>query len=333
MPLSKFPRINLAHLPTPVEPLDRLSEALGGPRIFVKRDDCTGLATGGNKTRKLEFLLADALDQGCDTVLTQGGLQSNHARQTAAAAAKLGLKCELFLEEVEGVPTKDYDRSGNLLLNSILGAVIHRFPPDAPLGDLMDRRAQDIQLQGGRPYVIPRGGSNGIGALGYVDCALEISRQCEGEGLEFDYIVLATGSAGTQAGLLAGLELCGSETKVIGINVSATENAQKAKLKLVADACFSLLDIAPLTPDQFVCDDRFLAPGYGIPNDGTLEAIRNLARCEALLLDPVYTGKGMAGLIACADEGFFTSDDTILFLHTGGNTALFAYESVLQNPQ
>jgi len=330
MPLSRFPRINLAHLPTPLEPMDRLSEALGGPRIFVKRDDCTGLATGGNKTRKLEFLLADAIHQGCDTVLTLGGLQSNHARQTAAAAAKMGLKCELFLEAVEGVPEKDYDSNGNMLLDRILGPVIHRFTPGAPLADLMATRAESIRSEGGRPYAIPGGGSNGIGALGYVDCILEIARQSQRQSVTFDYIVLPTGSAGTQAGLLAGLELCGSETRVIGINVSASEKDQKDKLKPVADECFGLLDLAPPQKDQFVCDDRFLTPGYGIPNDGTLDAIRTLARSEALLLDPVYTGKGMAGLIGRVREGYFSKDDTVLFLHTGGSAALFAYESLLR---
>ena len=327
--LASFPRLPLAHLPTPLEPLDNLTKALGGPQIFIKRDDCTGLATGGNKTRKLEFLMGEARDKDCDIVLTAGGLQSNHARQTAAAAARCGLDCELFLEAVPGTPKEDYDRNGNLLLDRLLGAVVHRCPGDGSLLTRMAARAEALRSDGRKPYVVPVGGSNGVGALGYVDCAQELLQQAEARGLAFSHLVMATGSGGTQAGLLAGLQAGGSTASLIGINVSASEADQKAKLRPILEETFHLLDLV-LPPESAVtCNGGYYQPGYGIPNEKTLAALRLLAETEAILLDPVYTGKAMTGLIAMIREGRFTPNDKVVFLHTGGAAGLFAYETLL----
>lgn len=327
--LSSFPRVSLAHLPTPLEPLETLTAALGGPQIFIKRDDCTGLATGGNKTRKLEFLMGDAREKDADIVLTAGGLQSNHARQTAAAAARCGLDCELFLEAVPGTPQDDYDRNGNLLLDRLLGAVVHRCPGDGSLLARMAERAETLCSDGRRPYVVPVGGSNGIGALGYVDCALELLQQAEARDLEISHLVMATGSGGTQAGLLAGLQAGGSAASLIGINVSASEADQKAKLQPILAETFSLMGLAEPSEASVICDGGYYQPGYGIPNEKTLAALRLLAEKEAILLDPVYTGKAMAGLIAMIQQGRFTSADKVVFLHTGGAAGLFAYETLL----
>ncbi len=327
--LSSFSRIPLAHLPTPLEPLERLSKTLGGPQLYIKRDDCTGLATGGNKTRKLEFLMGDALGKGADIVLTAGGLQSNHARQTAAAAARCGLACELFLEAVPGTPAQDYDRNGNLLLDRMLGAAVHRCPSDGSLLENMAARAEELHAEGRKPYVVPVGGSNGIGALGYVDCALELLEQASDSDLEISHIVMATGSGGTQAGLLAGLRAAGSETSLIGINVSASEADQKAKLQPVLEEAFALLDLASPPEAAVICDGGHYLPGYGIPSEATLAAVKLVAETEAILLDPVYTGKAMAGLIAMIRAGELTRRDKVVFLHTGGAAGLFAYETLL----
>lgn len=327
--LTSFPRLPLAHLPTPLEPLDKLAKALGGPQIFIKRDDCTGLATGGNKTRKLEFLMGEARAQDCDIVLTAGGLQSNHARQTAAAAARCGLDCELFLEAVPGTPQDDYDRNGNLLLDRLLGAELHRCPGDGSLLARMAARAEALRGDGRRPYVVPVGGSNGIGALGYVDCAQELLQQAEARGLEFSHLVMATGSGGTQAGLLAGLQAGGSAASLIGINVSASEADQKAKLRPVLAETFSLLGLTEPPESALICDGGYYQPGYGIPNEKTLAALRLVAETEAILLDPVYTGKAMAGLIDMIGQGRFTPNDKVVFLHSGGAAGLFAYETLL----
>lgn len=327
--LSSFPRVSLAHLPTPLEPLDRLSARLGGPQIFIKRDDCTGLATGGNKTRKLEFLMGDAQAKDCDIVLTAGGLQSNHARQTAAAAARCGLDCELFLEAVPGTPEQDYDRNGNLLLDRLLGAAVHRCPGDGSLLSRMAARAEELRRDGRRPYVVPVGGSSAVGALGYVDCALELQQQAEARELEFSHLIMATGSGGTQAGLLAGLQAGGSGASLVGINVSAGEADQKAKLQPILEDTFQLLGLTPPPESAVICDGGHYLPGYGIPSEATLAAVKLLAETEAVLLDPVYTGKAMAGLIAMIGQGRFSPRDKVVFLHTGGATGLFAYESIL----
>ncbi|MEE4660494.1 MAG: D-cysteine desulfhydrase [Halieaceae bacterium] len=330
MHLSRFPRIKLAHLPTPIEPLPRLSGALGGPQIFVKRDDCTGLATGGNKTRKLEFLMAEALAQGADTVITQGAVQSNHARQTAAAAARLGLDCELLFENRISEPDQAYLQSGNVLLDRLFNARLHHFPGGTDMNAAMAERAAALQAEGKRCYVIPGGGSNPVGALGYVNAALELLAQANDMQLRIDCVVHATGSAGTQAGLVAGLRATHSGIPVLGIGVNAPRDVQEERVfKLAcqtaeligAEGCVARSDITAN------CD--YIGDGYGIPTEGMRAAVLDLARHEGMLFDPVYSGKGLAGMIDLIRKGYFTPEQNILFLHTGGSAALFGYGDAL----
>jgi L-cysteate sulfo-lyase len=295
MKLSRFPRIRITHAPTPLEPMPRLTELLSGPNLWVKRDDCTGLASGGNKTRKLEYLMAEALAQKADVVLTQGATQSNHARQTAAIAAKLGMDCEILLEDRTQISAADYRESGNVLLDRLLGASLHHFPGGTDMEAALAARAEELRAQGRRPYAIPGGGSNPVGALGYVTCALELVEQANSLGLDIDCLVHATGSAGTQAGLVAGLAGCRSLIPVL------------ARERVVAN-----------------CD--YVGAGYGLPTDGMLEALKIAARTEGLLLDPVYSGKGMAGLIDLIRKGHFRKGQNVVFVHTGGAVGLFGYE-------
>lgn len=323
--LAQHPRMPLAHTPTPLEYMSRLTDYLKGPSIYIKRDDCTGLATGGNKTRKLEFLLGEALQQECDTLVTVGGLQSNHARQTAAAAARAGLRCELLLQDISGTPEGNYDYNGNLLLNELLGARVHRYPADAFMHEELDRYMEVLRSRGVKPYAVPLGGSNAIGALGYVVAVQELLQQCVAIGITPSQIVLATGSAGTQAGVLAGLAAARSEAKVIGINVSTSATAQARKVRVLLDDTCQLLGIEPPEDEVIVCDDRFYKPGYGVPNPEMIQAVHLLAEKEGLLLDPVYTGKAMAGLLDLVLSGEIDADSTTVFLHTGGSTGLFAY--------
>jgi D-cysteine desulfhydrase/L-cysteate sulfo-lyase len=323
--LEAFPRVALAHLPTPLEPMPRLSNYLKGARLFVKRDDCTGLATGGNKTRKLEFLLGDALAQGCDTLVTVGGLQSNHARQTAAAAARAGLHCELLLQEIAGVPEGNYDYNGNLLLDELLGAVVHRFDDTVFLHEELDAFCERLSLQGRSPYAVPLGGSNALGALGYVVAVQELLQQCLEANITPDHIVLASGSAGTQAGVLAGLAAARAETRVIGINVGASEATQTPKVRRLLHETCALLGIDAPDDAAIICNDGYYAPGYGIPNREMVQAVRLVAELEGLMLDPVYSGKAMAGLIDLIHSGALEPGDTTIFLHTGGSAGLFAY--------
>ncbi|MFO1079576.1 MAG: D-cysteine desulfhydrase [Reyranellaceae bacterium] len=327
--LGRFPRVRLAHLPTPLEPLTRLSERLGGPRLWIKRDDCTGLATGGNKTRKLEYLVADALAQGADTLITVGALQSNHARQTAAAATRLGLKCVLVLEERQTQPTEVYRHNGNLLLDRLLGATLKRVPRDTPLVDAAERAAEEVRRAGGRPYVMPAGGSTPVGALGYVGCALELLQQANDQGLRIDHVVHATGSSGTQAGLLAGFEGARSGVKVLGVTVGRPKASQEHNVAQLLDRTWAHLGLAGEAPhDAVAADDSYVGEAYGVPTPGMIEAVRLLAETEGVLLDPVYSGKAMAGLIDLVRRGRFGRDETVVFIHTGGQAGLFAYEPV-----
>jgi len=323
--LAQHPRLPLAHTPTPLEFLSRLTDYLQGPAIFIKRDDCTGLATGGNKTRKLEFLVGAAVKEGCDSLVTVGGLQSNHARQTAAAAAKAGLGCDLLLQEVPNAPEGNYDYNGNLLLNNLLGARVHRFPRDAFMKEELASFVEQQREQGRKPYAVPLGGSNAVGALGYAVAVQELIAQCVELGIAPTHIVLATGSGGTQAGVLAGLAAANSDVRVIGINVSATEVHQRKKVQqLTAQTC-ELLGVDSPNEDAVVCDDHYYLPGYGVPNDGMVHAVRLLAEKEGVLLDPVYTGKAMAGLLDLVHKGDIAESSTVVFLHTGGSSGLFAY--------
>ena len=323
------PKIQLGHWPTPLEPLLRINEMHKGPELWVKRDDCSGLAFGGNKTRKLEYLLGDAQLKGATTLLTAGGLQSNHARQTAAAAARVGLGCELFLEHVLGVSEKDYNHSGNLLLDQLLGARLHRLPAGQDLDAAMALRAQTLDALGQVPYVMPVGGSNVIGSMGYVECGLELAQQIQRQQLSFDAIVLATGSAGTQAGLLAGLALAGIDIPVLGITVSRASSEQCEKVLTLLHQVQESLQQTKLNADHVICFDQYYGSGYGDPTPAMIEAVRLAASLEGLLLDPVYSGKAFAGLLDLVRHGYFDTSERILFLHTGGAPGLFAYSECL----
>lgn len=326
---SQFPRVDLCHQPTAIEAMPRLSQALGGPRLFIKRDDCTGLATGGNKTRKLEFLVGEAIRQNADMLVTQGAVQSNHVRQTAAAACKFGLKCHVLLER--RVPDRDasYEETGNVLLDNVFGAT-HEF---RPAGLDMNAQAQAVtdtmRAQGHRPYFIPGGGSNEIGALGYANCAQEIADQTNASGQSFDWLVMGTGSTGTQAGLVAGFHAIGHALPVMGISVRQPRERQMNAVHGLTQKTLTKLGSDGIALSKIVVDDGYVGQGYGIPAESTMEAIHLTARQEGVLLDPVYSAKGMAGLIGLARNGFFKPTDNVLFLHTGGATALFAYQEQL----
>ena len=326
MHLARFPRIKLAHLPTPLEYLPRLSEHLGGPKIYVKRDDCTGLASGGNKTRKLEFLLADARQQGADTVITQGAVQSNHARQTAAAAARLGMACELLFENRIADPSEIYLNSGNVFLDHLLGANTRHYPGGTDMNAAMEEVAAEVRSRGAVPYIIPGGGSNPVGALGYVDCALELLQQANQMQLHIDCVVHATGSAGTQAGLVAGLRATHSDIPVLGIGVNAPKDIQEERVYKLAGATAALIGAANcVRREDVVANCDYIGAGYGVPTDGMREALVLLARLEGLLFDPVYSGKALAGLIDLVQQRHFRAEQNIVFLHTGGSVGLFGY--------
>lgn len=329
MDLSRFPRLRFAHLPTPLEPMENLSRALGGPALWIKRDDCTGLATGGNKTRKLEFLMADALEQGCDTVITQGATQSNHARQTVAIASKLGMACHILLEDRTGSDDANYNGNGNVLLDRLLGGHLGKRPGGTDMDAEMAALADDLRGQGRRPYVIPGGGSNEVGALGYVDAAAEILEQAAAMGLEIDHVVHATGSTGTQAGLVTGLQAHRSTAALLGIGVRAPRQAQEDNVfKLAQRVCRHLGEPDMVRREHVVANCDYVGAGYGLPTEGMVEAVTMVARLEAILLDPVYAGKGMAGLIDLVRKGHFRKDETVVFVHTGGSAALFGYPHV-----
>ncbi|MDD9729805.1 D-cysteine desulfhydrase [Mameliella sp. AT18] len=326
MNLAKFPRVRLAHLPTPLEPLPRLTEFLGGPEIWIKRDDCTGLSTGGNKTRKLEFLMAEALEQRADVVLTQGATQSNHARQTAAAAAKLGMECHILLEDRTGYNHENYRYNGNVLLDVLHGASIEHRGPDLDMNAEMEAVAETMREHGRRAYTIPGGGSNATGALGYVNCALEMLNQFVETGLRVDHIVHATGSAGTQAGLITGLSAMNAGIPLLGIGVRAPKAKQEENVfNLAVKTAEKLGCPGVVAREDVVANTDYVGDGYGIPAESTLEAIDLFARHEAILLDPVYSAKGAAGLIDLIRQGHFNSNERVVFLHTGGAIGLTGY--------
>ena len=335
MHFARFSPVRFAHLPTPFEPLPGLSEHLkradgGGPALWIKRDDCTGLAGGGNKTRKLEFLLGDALTHDADTLVTQGAVQSNHVRQTAAAAARFGLKCEIILEARTGSNAVDYNRSGNVLLDELLGARIRTVAGGTDMNAQLALVAAEVTASGGRPYIIPGGGSNAVGALGYAECALELVAQANEAGREIDRIVTATGSAGTHAGLVAGLAVMGADIPVLGIGVRAPKEIQEANVFRLAQETAALLGHPErVSRDMVVADCDYVGAGYGLIDAAVIDALKTIARSDAILLDPVYTGKAMKGLIALAKAGAFDGE-TVVFLHTGGAQGLFGYQSELE---
>jgi len=326
--LARFdlPRFALAHTPTPLEPLDRLRRHLGcGARLYVKRDDCTGLALGGNKTRKLEFLIGDALAQGATAVISEGGLQSNHVRQTAAAAARAGLACHLVLDHRVPVDTEIYRANGNLLLDRVLGASVHLCAKSEARAAKMLALADELRRRGERPYLIPTGGSNEVGALGYVAALLELQQQAAAAGLSIDRIVSASSSGGTQSGLLVGKALCGAAAKVSGVDVDGDPEKMVSEVRRIAALCAPKVGVDParLAPPDIL--RGHCGPGYGVVTPAMQEAVGLLATLEGIVLDPVYTGKGMAGLIALLRSGEIGAGETVVFLHTGGAPALFAY--------
>ncbi|MEQ9772427.1 D-cysteine desulfhydrase [Pectobacterium jejuense] len=332
MHLARFPRLSLGHFPTPLEALPNLSAYLGGPTIYIKRDDATGLATGGNKTRKLEFLLADAQQQGADIIITQGATQSNHVRQTIAAATKLGLKTKVLLEKRVEDYGEDYQRSGNVLLAHLLGGeIVDHLPAGTDMQQAMETLAESLRKEGLKPYVIPGGGSSPVGALGYVACAEELLFQSSQQRLRIDHIVHATGSTGTQAGLVTGLAATHSQIPLLGISVRAPKAKQEENVYALAQRTLQLLGIPGELPRSAVqVNSDYVGKGYGIPTEGTLEALRLLAQLEGILLDPVYSGKGMAGLIDLIRQGHFRVDENIVFIHTGGSAGLFGYRQLFE---
>ena len=316
-------QVELGFFPTPLHPLPRFSEALGGPEIWIKRDDQTGLATGGNKTRKLRLLVADALTQGADTLITAGAVQSNHCRQTAAAAAQFGLKCHLVLRGPS--PAR---ANGNLLLDLLLGAQVH-FVEDKTAGQaFMSALGEELQDGGYRPYLIPYGGSNALGAAAYALAVRELMAQMAG--MTFDAVVFATSSGGTQAGLVAGARLFGLHAQIVGISVDEPASILAPRVARLAEAALDLLgEPGRVTADEIVVDDRFRGGGYAVVGDLERDAIRTLARTEGILLDPVYTGRAFGGLLALIREGRWQQGQRVLFWHTGGIPALFAFADVL----
>jgi len=330
MDLSPFPRVSLSHLPTPLELLPRLTEHLGGPDIYVKRDDCTGLATGGNKTRKLEFSLGEALREGADTIITVGAVQSNHVRQTVAATCKLGMSCEVLLEHRLEKPSATYTNSGNIFLDRLFGASLREYPGGTDFDAAMAEVADEIRAKGGVPYIVPGGASNTVGALGYVDCGIELLKQLSEQNLQIDHIVTATGSAGTHAGLIVGLRGSGSDLPILGIGVNAPQGVQEERVYKLAKETAELVG-APdcVAREDIIADCNYIGPGYGEPTESMNEAVLMLARLEGLLFDPVYSGKALAGMIDHVRQGRFTKGQKIVFLHTGGSAALFAYADSL----
>lgn len=328
MHLARYPRRFLAHLPTPLERLDRLSAELGGPEIWIKRDDCTGLSTGGNKTRKLEFLMAEAELQGADMVMTQGATQSNHARQTAAFAAKIGMACHILLEDRTGSNNANYNNNGNVLLDHMHGATTEKRAGGLDMNAEMEKVADQFRAEGKKVYTIPGGGSNATGALGYVNCAFEMLGQFNERGLKIDHIVHATGSAGTQAGLITGLKATNAQIPLLGIGVRAPKAKQEENVYNLACATADKLGCSGVVArEDVVANTDYVGEGYGIPTESGLEAIRMFAELEAILLDPVYSAKGAAGFIDLIRKGHFKKGERVVFLHTGGAVALFGYDS------
>ncbi|HBV88682.1 MAG TPA: D-cysteine desulfhydrase [Desulfosporosinus sp.] len=330
MNLAKFPRRRYTQGETPLEFLPNFSKALGGPNIYIKRDDLLGLTSGGNKTRKLEFLVADALAQGADTLITCGAVQSNHCRLTLAAAVKEGLKCRLVLEE----RVKDSyspDASGNNFLFRLLGVETTKV---VPLGsnfmEIMQGIQEELAAEGRKGYIIPGGGSNVIGSTGYVACAQEILQQTFEMGLNLDYILSTSGSGGTHSGLLVGLIGNNSNIPIIGVSVRAAKEAQENMIFDLAQRTAAHVGFNGVIPREAVnVLDDYVGAGYSIPTSEMVEAVQLLARTEGILLDPVYTGKAMSGLIGLIRKGYFKKNDNVLFIHTGGSPALYAYQPTI----
>ncbi|MCO0600442.1 D-cysteine desulfhydrase [Peribacillus butanolivorans] len=329
MNLAQFPRRRYTPTDTPIEKLHHFSEVLGGPSIYLKRDDLLGLTAGGNKTRKLEFLVADAMEKGADTLITCGGIQSNHCRLTLAAAVKEKMKCILVLEEgLSESPEPDFN--GNYFLYHLLGAEeIKIVPNGADLMQEMQKVANEVTGKGNRPYIIPVGGSNVIGATGYAACAQEILAQSFNQGIDMKSVVCVSGSGGMHAGLVTGFHGNQSGISVIGINVSRGKAEQEEKVFQLVKETSTHIGIPNSIPrDAVMCFDEYVGPGYALPTPEMVEAVKLMARTEGILLDPVYTGKAAAGLIDLIQKGTFKPDDNILFVHSGGASSLYANTSL-----
>tara|TARA_Y100001970_G_scaffold193106_1_gene234701 strand:- start:20447 stop:21430 length:984 start_codon:yes stop_codon:yes gene_type:complete len=320
----KFDRYKLGNFPTPIEFLKNISNHLNGPQIFIKRDDCTGLATGGNKTRKLEYIMPDAVKNNASLVITLGAVQSNHARQTAAACAILNLKCLIILEQrLENAPDV-YFTSSNVFLNKLFGAEIKVCPKNENIDNFVNKIMEIKKNEGESPYFIPVGGTNEIGELGYIECIREIVQEQKEQ--TFTHIVLASGSGGTHSGSIVGKIFYKSKINIIGISVKDNKNIQEEKIfNLAKKGCKYIRCPFPKREDVVVFDD-FVGKGYGVPTNGMKHAIKLMAQKEAILLDPVYSGKAFDGLINLIDKKYFKDTDKILFIHTGGAVSLHAYE-------
>jgi len=328
-----FPRVNLSHLPTPLELLKNVSAEFD-THVWIKRDDCTGLSSGGNKTRKLEFLMADAVEHKADTIITQGATQSNHARQTSAIAAKLGMTCHILLENRTGYEDDAYVYNGNVLLDQLHGATISSRPADTDMNAAMEELAQKLRDDGKKPYIIPGGGSNEIGALGYVNASIELTTQSNDRSLRIDHLVHATGSSGTQAGLVLGMEGMNSGIPVYGIGVRAPKQKQEEMVYDLArrTAEFMGLNSDIVARERVVANSDYVGDGYGLPTAAMVEAVKMMAQYEGILLDPVYSGKGFSGLVDLIRKGHFKKGENVVFLHTGGSISLFGYPDIFDLP-
>lgn len=331
MNLAQFPRKRYTYGNTPIEYLPHFSKALGDVvNIYIKRDDLLGLTAGGNKTRKLEFLMADALQKGADTIITCGAVQSNHCRLTLAAAVKEGLACHLVLEErVKNSYNKD--ANGNNFLYRLLGADGYKVVDGgSDIMQAMEELAEELKSCGKRPYIIPGGGSNEIGALGYVSCAQEIMGQMFEQGLTFDSLVCASGSAGTHAGLLVGMEGNRMEMPIVGISVNRKKDVQEKVVHGLTQKLIKKLNLNfEIAKSKVTVFDDYVGDGYSLPTKAMVEAVNMLAKTEGILLDPVYTGKAMSGFIDLIRKGYFAQGSDVLFLHTGGSPALYSYTEVI----
>lgn len=323
--LARFPRLGLAHLPTPLEPMKWLTAHLGGPRLWVKREDCTGVGLGGNKLRKLDYVLSEAIAAGADTLVSGGVVQSNSQRQVAAAAARLGFDCHLAVYHGRlAPPSPDYEKTGNALLNRLFGATLHDVPWNGDRNGAIRDLAERLRAEGRKPYLVPYGVSNPLGAVAYASTVTEIAAQAETLGFTPHSIVHCSGSGATQAGLVVGARACLPDTRIVGIDIDAEPERVRADVLTYGKGAAELLD-QPFASEDVEVVAGHAGPAYGVPHAATIDAMKLGARLEALVLDPVYSGKGLAGLFALIAAGRWQKDQDVVFVHTGGAPALFAY--------